>query len=89
VSIGTKEDKLGIRASDTHSIMYSDVKVPKENRVGEDGFGFVHVYLDGGRLALQPRLWGLLPGNELAQICAGKDNLWKTHHDSPAIALSW
>src|SRR6478736_5072343 len=40
VSIGAKEDKLGIRASDTHSIMYSDVKVPKENRIGADGFGF-------------------------------------------------
>ena len=40
VSIGAKEDKLGIRSSDTHTIMYSDVKVPKENRIGEDGFGF-------------------------------------------------
>jgi alkylation response protein AidB-like acyl-CoA dehydrogenase len=40
VVIGAKEDKLGIRASDTHTIMYNDVKVPKENRIGDDGFGF-------------------------------------------------
>ena len=40
VAIGAKEDKLGIRSSDTHTIMYTDVKVPKENRIGEDGFGF-------------------------------------------------
>ena len=40
VTIGAKEDKLGIRSSDTHTIMYTDVKVPKENRIGEEGFGF-------------------------------------------------
>ena len=40
VSIGAKENKLGIRGSDTHSVMFQDVKVPKENRIGEDGFGF-------------------------------------------------
>ena len=39
-SIGPKEDKLGIRGSDTHSLMFHNVKVPKENRIGEDGFGF-------------------------------------------------
>ena len=38
--VGPKENKLGIRGSDTHSIMFTDVKVPKENRIGEDGFGF-------------------------------------------------
>src|ERR1044071_8726603 len=40
VSVGAKENKLGIRASDTHTILFNDVKVPKENRIGEDGFGF-------------------------------------------------
>src|SRR5215204_3742201 len=40
VSVGAKENKLGIRGSDTHSIMFQDVKVPKENRIGPDGFGF-------------------------------------------------
>src|ERR1043165_4451174 len=40
VTVGGKENKLGIRGSDTHSIMFQDVKVPKENRIGEDGFGF-------------------------------------------------
>jgi alkylation response protein AidB-like acyl-CoA dehydrogenase len=38
--VGAKEDKMGIRGSDTHSLMFNDVKVPKENRIGEDGFGF-------------------------------------------------
>ena len=40
VAVGAKENKLGIRGSDTHSILFNDVKVPKENRIGEDGFGF-------------------------------------------------
>ena len=40
VEVGAKENKLGIRGSDTHSISFTDVKVPKENRIGEDGFGF-------------------------------------------------
>ena len=39
-SVGPKEQKMGIRGSDTHSLMFTDVKVPKENRIGEDGFGF-------------------------------------------------
>ena len=52
VEIGAKEDKLGIRSSDTHSIMYNDVKVPKENRIGENGFGFKFAMkvLSGGRI---------------------------------------
>ena len=40
VTVGTKENKLGIRGSDTHSIQFTDVRVPKENRIGKDGFGF-------------------------------------------------
>ena len=64
VSIGAKEDKLGIRASDTHSIMYSDVKVPKENRVNEDGFGFKFAMstLDGGRIGIAAQALGIAAG---------------------------
>ena len=64
VSIGAKEDKLGIRASDTHSIMYSDVKVPKENRIGEDGFGFKFAMstLDGGRIGIAAQALGIAAG---------------------------
>lgn len=64
VSIGAKEDKLGIRASDTHSIMYSDVKVPKENRIGPDGFGFKYAMstLDGGRIGIAAQALGIAAG---------------------------
>ena len=64
VSIGVKEDKLGIRASDTHSIMYSDVKVPKENRINEDGFGFKFAMstLDGGRIGIAAQALGIAAG---------------------------
>ena len=49
-----RSHKLGIRASDTHTIMYTDVKVPKENRIGEDGFGFKFAMkvLSGGRIGI-------------------------------------
>ena len=52
--VGPKENKLGIRGSDTHSIMFTDVKVPKENRIGEDGFGFKFAMktLSGGRIGI-------------------------------------
>ena len=64
VSIGAKEDKLGIRASDTHSIMYSDVKVPKENRIGPDGFGFKFAMttLNGGRIGIAAQALGIAAG---------------------------
>jgi alkylation response protein AidB-like acyl-CoA dehydrogenase len=64
VSIGAKEDKLGIRASDTHSIMYSDVKVPKANRIGDDGFGFKFAMktLDGGRIGIAAQALGIAGG---------------------------
>lgn len=64
VSIGAKEDKLGIRASDTHSIMYSDVKVPVENRIGPDGFGFKYAMstLDGGRIGIAAQALGIAAG---------------------------
>ncbi len=64
VTIGAKEDKLGIRASDTHTIMYSDVKVPKENRIGDEGFGFKFAMkvLSGGRIGIAAQALGIAAG---------------------------
>lgn len=64
VTIGAKEDKLGIRSSDTHTIMYTDVKVPKENRIGEDGFGFKFAMktLEGGRIGIAAQALGIAGG---------------------------
>jgi alkylation response protein AidB-like acyl-CoA dehydrogenase len=64
VTIGAKEDKLGIRSSDTHTIMYTDVKVPKENRLGEDGFGFKFAMktLSGGRIGIASQALGIAAG---------------------------
>lgn len=64
VVVGAKEDKLGIRGSDTHTIMYNDVKVPKENRIGEDGFGFKFAMsvLSGGRVGIAAQALGILGG---------------------------
>ena len=62
--VGKKENKMGIRASDTHSIMFTDVKVPKENRIGEDGFGFkfAMMVLDGGRIGIASQALGIASG---------------------------
>ncbi|MBP6445696.1 MAG: acyl-CoA dehydrogenase [Saprospiraceae bacterium] len=64
VTIGAKEDKLGIRASDTHTIMYTDVKVPKSNRIGNDGFGFKFAMkvLSGGRIGIAAQALGIAAG---------------------------
>ncbi len=64
VEIGAKEDKLGIRSSDTHTIMYNDVKVPKANRIGEDGFGFKFAMqiLGGGRIGIASQALGIATG---------------------------
>jgi alkylation response protein AidB-like acyl-CoA dehydrogenase len=64
VEIGAKEDKLGIRSSDTHTIMYTDVKVPKENRIGENGFGFKFAMktLSGGRIGIASQALGIAGG---------------------------
>lgn len=62
--IGKKEDKLGIRGSDTHSLMFTDVKVPKENRVGDEGFGFKFAMktLSGGRIGIAAQALGIASG---------------------------
>ncbi|WP_020596315.1 acyl-CoA dehydrogenase [Spirosoma panaciterrae] len=62
--VGKKEDKMGIRASDTHSLLFTDVKVPKENRIGEDGFGFKFAMstLNGGRIGIAAQALGIAAG---------------------------
>ena len=62
--IGPKENKLGIRGSDTHSLLFNDVKVPKENRIGEDGFGFKFAMktLGGGRIGIASQALGIAAG---------------------------
>lgn len=64
VSTGAKENKLGIRASDTHSVMFHDVKVPKKNRIGDDGFGFKFAMktLAGGRIGIAAQALGIASG---------------------------
>ncbi|MNJ85879.1 Acyl-CoA dehydrogenase [compost metagenome] len=67
--VGAKEDKLGIRGSDTHTLLFNDVKVPKENRIGEDGFGFKFAMktLSGGRIGIAAQALGIAAGGfELA-----------------------
>lgn len=62
--VGKKEDKLGIRGSDTHSLMFTDVKVPVENRIGEEGFGFTFAMetLNGGRIGIAAQALGIASG---------------------------
>jgi len=62
--IGKKEDKMGIRASDTHSLMFNDAKVPKNQRIGEDGFGFKFAMktLNGGRIGIAAQALGIAAG---------------------------
>jgi alkylation response protein AidB-like acyl-CoA dehydrogenase len=64
VTVAAKENKLGIRGSDTHSIMFNDVKVPKENQIGKNGFGFKFAMrtLDGGRIGIASQALGIASG---------------------------
>ncbi|PAW92499.1 acyl-CoA dehydrogenase [Mucilaginibacter sp. MD40] len=63
-TIGPKENKLGIRGSDTHSLMFTDVKIPKENRIGDEGFGFKFAMatLEGGRIGIASQALGIAAG---------------------------
>lgn len=63
-TVGPKENKLGIRGSDTHSLMFTDVKVPKANRIGDDGFGFKFAMatLEGGRIGIASQALGIASG---------------------------
>ena len=64
ISLGPHEDKMGMRSSDTHSVMFNDVVVPKENRIGEDGFGFKFAMktLEGGRIGIAAQALGIAQG---------------------------
>ena len=64
ITLGPHEDKMGLRSSDTHSVMFTDVKIPKENRIGEDGFGFklAMSLLEGGRIGIAAQATGIAAG---------------------------
>ncbi len=91
VLVGAKEDKLGIRGSDTHTIMYTDVRVPKANRIGEDGFGFKFAMkvLSGGRIGIASQALGIAAGAyELAAAYAKERKAFgKAIIDHQAIAF--
>jgi alkylation response protein AidB-like acyl-CoA dehydrogenase len=94
VVVGAKENKMGIRGSDTHSIMFQDVKVPKSDRIGEDGFGFKFAMktLAGGRIGIASQALGIASGAyELAlkysqeRKAFGKEIM---HHQAIAFKLA-
>lgn len=90
-TVGPKENKLGIRGSDTHSLMFNDVKVPKENRIGDDGFGFKFAMktLEGGRIGIAAQALGIAAGAyELALAYAQERRAFgKPIADHQAIAF--
>ena len=89
--IGAKEDKLGIRGSDTHTLMFQDVKVPKENRIGEDGFGFKFAMktLSGGRIGIAAQAVGIASGAMELAIAYSKERkaFGKEIHKHQAISF--
>jgi alkylation response protein AidB-like acyl-CoA dehydrogenase len=91
VTIGGKEDKLGIRSSDTHTIMYQDVKVPKANRIGADGFGFTFAMkvLSGGRIGIASQALGIAAGAYELAVAYSKEReaFGKKIHDHQIIAF--
>ncbi|QPH37751.1 acyl-CoA dehydrogenase [Pedobacter endophyticus] len=90
-TVGPKENKLGIRGSDTHSLMFNDVKVPKENRIGEEGFGFKFAMktLEGGRIGIAAQALGIAQGAfELAtQYAKQRKTFGKPISEHQAIAF--
>jgi alkylation response protein AidB-like acyl-CoA dehydrogenase len=89
--VGKKEDKMGIRGSDTHSLMFTDVKVPKENRLGEDGFGFTFAMkvLSGGRIGIASQALGIAAGAYELALKYSKERkaFGKTISEHQAIAF--
>ena len=92
--ISAKEDKLGIRGSDTHSLIFTDVKVPKENRIGEDGFGFKFAMktLAGGRIGIAAQALGIAAGAyELSLIYSNERETFGkpiSHHQAIQFKLA-
>ncbi len=89
--VGAKENKLGIRGSDTHTLMFTDVKVPKENRIGEEGFGFKFAMkvLSGGRIGIASQALGIASGAMELAIAYSKERkaFGKEIHKHQAIAF--
>jgi alkylation response protein AidB-like acyl-CoA dehydrogenase len=89
--VGEKENKLGIRASDTHTLLFNDVKVPKENRIGEDGFGFKFAMqiLSGGRIGIASQALGIASGAMELALAYSKERVTfgKPIHEHQAIAF--
>jgi len=94
ITLGPHEDKMGMRSSDTHSVMFNDVKVPKENRIGDDGFGFTFAMkvLEGGRIGIASQALGLASGAfELALKYSKERKAFGTeifNHQSVAFKLA-
>jgi len=90
-TVGAKEDKMGIRGSDTHSLLFQDVKVPKENRIGEDGFGFkfAMMTLSGGRIGIAAQALGIASGALEFALAYSKERkaFGKEIHKHQAIAF--
>ncbi|PIF00438.1 MAG: acyl-CoA dehydrogenase [Maribacter sp.] len=92
--IGPKENKLGIRGSDTHSLIFNDVRVPKKNRIGDDGFGFKYAMktLAGGRIGIAAQALGIAAGAyELAKKYAKERKAFGTeivNHQAIAFKLA-
>ncbi len=90
-TVGAKENKLGIRGSDTHTLMFTDVKVPKENRIGEDGFGFKFAMqvLSGGRIGIASQALGIASGAYELALAYSKEReaFGKPIHKHQAIAF--
>lgn len=89
--VGLKENKLGIRGSDTHSLLFTDVKVPKENRIGEDGFGFKFAMstLSGGRIGIASQALGIASGAYELSLEYSKQRkaFGKAIHEHQAVAF--
>jgi len=91
ITLGPHEDKMGMRSSDTHSVMFTDVVVPKSNRIGEDGFGFKFAMktLDGGRIGIASQALGIASGayERAVQYSKERKAFGKLISDHQAIAF--
>lgn len=91
ISLGLHEDKMGMRSSDTHSVMFTDVKVPKENRIGEDGFGFKFAMkaLEAGRIGIAAQALGIAAGayERALQYSKERKTFGKILHEHQSVAF--
>jgi alkylation response protein AidB-like acyl-CoA dehydrogenase len=91
ISLGPHEDKMGMRSSDTHSVMFTDVKVPKENRIGEDGFGFKFAMkaLEAGRIGIAAQALGIAAGayERALQYSKERKTFGKVLHEHQSVAF--